>query len=159
MKSIQCENDSRGDGLSADGIIRMFSEESQNEVGAPMFKTRRDFVCFAAALGFVSGRRRALSGNTTVAVDGRIFERDENSIDIHYALVLAATESLAALEPASEDNNVRVFEELINGGIDVIRDWIVKNPSDQFGDLILLDGLVEVGANQEERPADEAVEF
>lgn len=127
-----------------EALFKRFTDTSHPDSERPIFTTQRDFLCFAAVLGFHAGERTPLGANT-LELDGRVFDNHETSKDIVYLVALAATREPGVLHPDQEDKMVAVFEEYAATGLRVIDDWLIACPDDHIGDQALLTALKREG--------------
>jgi len=109
-----------------------------------MFATLREFLCFAAVLGFGTGKRIALDGKL-IELDGRVFDTHEQSRDIVYLIALAESHNADVLLPEREDEAVGIFEEYIVSGMHELDLWMKECPDDHIGDQAILTALRRKG--------------
>ena len=121
-------------------IFKRFTEAQHPITGRPIFPTLREFLCFAAVLGFNTGTRRSLEGRV-LELDGRVFDTHEQSRDIVYLLALASTKDAQILLPEREDDAVTVFEEYVISGLHEMDIWLKECPDDHIGDQAILSAL------------------
>ena len=132
-------------------LFKRFTETSHPESERPIFTTQRDFLCFAAVLGFHAGERTSL-GPKTLDLDGRVFDNHEASRDIVYLVALAGSREPGILHPEREDDLVAVFEEFAATGLRVINDWLIACPDDHIGDQAILTALKREGFLGDSKP-------
>lgn len=130
-----------------EGLVRRLAEQAHPKTGASIFPTFRELACFAALLGFELDRRATMDGPTGLLVDGRIFASNDQSLDILYLLGLASTRDQdVLLENVDQETRlVGEFEQFVNGGLDVLAEWLAAEPTDADGDRAILGALVRGG--------------
>jgi len=131
-----------------DGTVEMFCTAVHPDSKSAIFATKRDFLCFCAALGFDEGRKVALTEGPFKDLDGRVFEGSQDTIDFLYLLALSEARSSDVLLQESEEAVLSIFEQYANGGLDVIGEWIRESPEDPRGDKTILKGLEKKGLMQ-----------
>lgn len=132
-------------------VFKRFTDIPHPDSERPIFTTQRDFLCFAAVLGFHAGERTSL-GTRTLELDGRVFDNHEASRDIVYLVALAGSREPGILHPDREDELVSVFEEYAATGLRVIDDWLVACPDDHIGDQAILTALKREGFLGDSKP-------
>lgn len=138
MRTIKRNND-------FEPIVRRLADAAHPTTKQPIFATLRDLLCFAAVLGFETESKIPASGQSDGFVDGRVFERDDLSMDLLYLIGLAATRDVEVLREGNEGQLADIFEEYANGGLRVISDWLLEHPEDPNGDQALVAALVSKG--------------
>lgn len=126
-------------------LVARFCEVAHPVSGQSIFPTFRDFACFAAVVGYETGKRLPLGDKTRDLVDGRIFTRDDFAVDLLYLLALASTQDVAVLRDESDESVTTIFEEYLNGGLETIEAWLRDTPEDTAGDRALLSALTTAG--------------
>lgn len=130
-------------------LVRRLAEAAHPKSNASLFPTFRELACFAAVLGYEQGRHRPLDAGTPteVLVDGRIFANGNAALDILFLLGLAAAREQDILldEPEQEERLVGLFEGYVNGGLEVLGEWLAAEPSDLDGDRAILAALQAQG--------------
>lgn len=160
MRNPLCEVEANRAGISAEAVIRLFGEQSHKTYGHSLFGTMREFICFAAMVGVSTDTCRPLTGKTVEIVDWRVFEKRDEAVDILHTIGIYHTHGTDILKPDREAELIKIFEEYINGGIDVIKDWIAKEPSDSYGIDIFMHGLRDkLGAIEGGKLNPENIEF
>ena len=127
--------------------VRRLVEDPHPATGSGIFSTFRDLACFAAVLGYNEGRERKVEGPSEVLVDGRIFSNSEAAVDFLYLIGLAATQDQAVLLD-QDDQMARLndaFEAYVNGGLEILTEWLAGDPGDQHGDRAILSAMREKG--------------
>ena len=130
-----------------DDLVERLGAQAHPKTGASIFPTFRELACFAALLGFELDRRASMDGPTGLLVDGRIFAGNDQALDILYLLGLASTRDQDVLldHVDQETRLVAEFERLVNGGLDVLAEWLAAEPTDAYGDRAILAALVRGG--------------
>lgn len=134
-----------------DQTVRRLADAPHPTTKQPVFPTFRDLLCFAATLGFETGTKLPLDSKSDDFVDGRVFAKDDLSMDLLYLIALAETKDVDILREENEDKIVEIFEEYANGGLQVITDWLREHPEDPSGDKALLAALSSKGFLQSEQ--------
>lgn len=105
-----------------------------------LFPTIRELLCFAALLGYSEGRRLPLDKSAGVEdISYQQFERREAE-DLVYLLALAETRNPEILKDGEEGSCAEIFEEYANGGLQSIRDALLKGGG-EYPDRDLLEFL------------------
>lgn len=125
-------------------MVRRLAEQAHPAAGRSIFPTMRELMCFAATLGFEHDKRRALEGKTQ-EIDARIFQGNQQAVDLLYLVALAGTKDADILREDREDDAVSVFEEYANGGFEVLRGWLAEKADDLNGDRAILAALAKYG--------------
>jgi len=123
-------------------LVDLLTEKAHPSSKKTIFPTKRELMCFAATLGFQTGRRSKLDGKTN-DVDGRPFSDHGNTIDLMYLLALAEGKDGELLRDAREEDRILIFEEYTNGGFEVLQRWMDARPDDLYGATPILDGLLK----------------
>ncbi len=130
---------------SFEQTVRRLGDLPHPTTKQPIFPTFRDLLCFAATLGFETSTRLSLDSKADDFVDGRVFGKDDLSMDLLYLIALAEKREIDILREENEDKMIQVFEEYANGGLQVLTDWLREHPEDPNGDRALLAALVSKG--------------
>jgi dnd system-associated protein 4 len=125
-------------------MVRRLAEQPHPAANRSVFPTMRELMCFAATLGFEHDKRRPLEGKTQ-EIDARIFQGNQQAVDLLYLLALAGTKDAEILREDREDDAVTVFEEYANGGFEVLRGWLSEKADDLNGDRAILAALAKYG--------------
>ena len=128
-----------------DHIVRRLADTPHPATKQAIFPTLRDLLCFAAVLGFETESRLPIQSQSDTFVDGRVFERDDLSMDLMYLIGLADGRDVDVLREENEDKLAAVFEEYANGGLRVIGQWLLEHPEDPSGDKALVAALISKG--------------
>jgi len=138
---------------SFDQIVRRLADAAHPTTKQPIFPTFRDLLCFSAVLGFETGTQLKLDPKSDDFVDGRVFVKDDLSMDLLYVIALAKKRDVEIVREENEDTMVQIFEQYANGGLQVLSDWLKEHPEDPDGDKALLAALVSKGfLENEEKP-------
>ncbi len=124
-----------------DGVVTRLAEDRHPVTDQPIFQYYRDLALFAALLGLETGTIVAVGADSKDLVEGRVFMRDDTSVDLLYAVAIASTKDVDCLRPEHEDKLVELFESYVNGGLRVLSDWLRESPEDPHGDKALLNAL------------------
>lgn len=130
---------------SFDAIVRRLADASHPITRQPIFPTFRDLLCFAATLGYETGTRLDLDQKCDDFVDGRVFAKDDLSMDLLYLIALAESRDVDILRDDKEDKMIQIFEEYANGGLQVLETWLKEHPEDPNADKALLTALSAKG--------------
>lgn len=140
-------------------VCELLARTSHPHTGNSIFGTFRELACFAALLGFQEGRTAEMDGASELLVDARIFENNDQALDVLYLVGLAATRDRNILR--SDDGNaerlVSEFERYMSGGLDVLAEWLNHDPSDPDGDRAIVSGLHRAGLLRDEPPAGDVI--
>ena len=91
-----------------------------------LFPTIRELLCFAALLGYSERRRLPLEREKGVEdVSYQQFERGDSE-DLIYLIALAETKDPEVLKDGGEDRCANIFEEYANGGLQIIREAVLR---------------------------------
>jgi dnd system-associated protein 4 len=137
-------------------IVRQLAEANHPNAGRPIFPTMRELLCFAAVLGFERGKKRELDA-TTMEIDGRTFENNEQSKDLIYLLALADAKDAEVLRDENDDKCITIFEQYAEAGLDELAAWLKERPEDPNGDVAIIDALRKRGFLGQARGVDEAI--
>lgn len=146
-------------------IIKKLTDKNP-KTGTAVFPTIKALQCFAAVLGFDQERRVKLDRSNVENIEWHTFESTNHTHYI-YLLGLAEASNLNVLKYDVENsdtsqsggNMVEIFEEYANGGFEIIRTWLNKNPGDPYGDKALLVAMEKAGFMKIETNAFSDVEF
>jgi dnd system-associated protein 4 len=97
--------------------------------GRHHFRTIREFLVFAASLGYTIGAKRKPSEPLDLILDSRN-QMDDATIDSIYSIGLAYSKSKDILSTSKMDNLAYIFEEYLEGGLDCINTFCIKNSTD-----------------------------
>jgi|MTBAKSStandDraft_2_1061841.scaffolds.fasta_scaffold03780_4 dnd system-associated protein 4 len=129
-----------------DNIVKSFCENQEELAGKAVFSTMREFMCFAAVLGFQYEKRVPFSPKEkTFEIDGRIFANHPTTVDLLHLIALAVEKKVDILRDENENDVVGIFEEYANGGFQIIESWLKKKPDDSIGHQALMVALKEDG--------------
>ncbi|MCK1630255.1 hypothetical protein [Bradyrhizobium sp. 162] len=140
-------------------ICELLARATHPHTGNSIFGTFRELACFAALLGFERDRKVVLDGPTELLVDARIFERNDQALDMLYLVGLAATRDRNILknDEANSDRLVSEFERYVAGGLEILKEWLNDDPADENGDRAILSGLHRAGLLKAEPPAADVI--
>jgi dnd system-associated protein 4 len=113
--------------------------------GRPIFDSMRSLVCFAAVLGYEYSKKNVLAGEQFEAVDGRIFENNDQAIDLLYLIALAHEKDADILRVENEEKMVAIFEEFAQGGFEILSGWLREKPEDTVGDRAIISAFGKYG--------------
>ncbi len=133
-----------------DQTVRRLADAPHPTTKQPIFPTFRDLLCFAAILGFETGTQLTLDSKSDDFVDGRVFGKDDLSMDLLYLIALAEKRDVDILRDDNEDTMIQIFEQYANGGLQILTDWLREHPEDPHGDQALLAALLSKGFLQNE---------
>ena len=107
-----------------------------------LFPTIRELLCFAALLGYSEKRRVPLDKDEGVEdVSYQQFERGDAE-DLIYLIALAETKDPEILKEGEEGRCAEIFEEYTNGGLQIIRESILRGGG-EYPDREILELLKE----------------
>ena len=91
-----------------------------------LFPTIRELLCFAAVLGYSEGRKVPLDKSQgTEDVSYQQFERGDAE-NLIYLVALADKNDVNVLREDNEDECARIFEEYANGGLGIVKDYLLR---------------------------------
>lgn len=109
-----------------------------------LFPTIRELLCFAALLGYSEKRRLPLDKDEGVEdISYQQFERGDAE-DLIYLIALAETKDPDVLKDGSEGRCAEIFEEYANGGLQIIRESMLRGGG-EYPDRDILELLKEQG--------------
>lgn len=109
-----------------------------------LFPSIREFLCFCALLGYSEKNRVPLDRSEGVEdVSYQQFERGDAE-DLIYLIALAETKNPEILKDSREGECAEIFEEYANGGMEIVKDWILKSGG-EYPDRDIIEGLKESG--------------
>jgi dnd system-associated protein 4 len=109
-----------------------------------LFPTIREFLCFSALLGYSEGRKVPLDRTQGVEdVSYQQFERGDAD-DLIYLIALAHTKDAECLREGEDSTCAEIFEEFANGGMEIVRDWLLTNGG-EYPDRAIIEGLRDLG--------------
>ena len=119
-----------------------------------LFPTIRELLCFAALLGYSEQRRVPLDRADGVEdISYQQFERGDAE-DLIYLLALAETKDPEILKDGEEGRCAEIFEEYANGGLQVLREVLLRTGG-EYPDRDILEYLLKNGyLNAEESEPD-----
>lgn len=108
-------------------IVQRLAAQSLPGTDRRLFPTIRELLCFAAVLGYSEGRKVPLDKSQGVEdVSYQQFDRvgDDNLI---YLIALADSQDVNVIREDNEDECARIFEEYVNGGLGLIKDYLLRD--------------------------------
>ncbi|UKK94118.1 DNA phosphorothioation-associated protein 4 [Brucella anthropi] len=125
-----------------------------------LFPTIRELLCFAALLGYSEGRRIPLDRSEgTEDVSYQQFER-RDAEDLIFLIALADSKDPEILKDGEESRCAEIFEEYANGGLQVIRDAMLRSggeyPDRDILELLKRSGYLNI---EEAEPDIEGISF
>lgn len=112
----------------------MFTKKPTELTGKSVFATIKDFLCFAAVLGYAKNKRVPFDhGEPKDDIQEFIFSKDKEAMRVIYLIALAASKSITIFKEENSDEMVRCFEEFANGGLSIIKSWHDEMPQDLIG--------------------------
>lgn len=109
-----------------------------------LFPTIRELLCFAALLGYSEGRRVPLDRSEgTEDVSYQQFER-RDAEDLIFLIALADSKDPEILKDGEEGRCAEIFEEYANGGLQVLRDAMLRSGG-EYPDRDILELLKKRG--------------
>ncbi len=105
-------------------------EELVRRLGNRPFQSMREFMCFAAKLGFERGDPIEMDSEITDIVDGRIFSNSAIAMDVLYSIGLASSPSISILDDDKEEDLISSFEGYAETGLSYIQEILLDNPSE-----------------------------
>ena len=139
-----------------DELVDRLARQPHPDTGQTIYPTYRELMVYAAVVGYEEQAREPLSGDLTIMVEGRVFERGDIALDTLYLIVLAVSKDINILRAEKEDEALQIFEEYANGGLRVLSSWLSEYPQDLAGDQALLLALKERGYCSFETPPEVA---
>jgi dnd system-associated protein 4 len=125
-------------------LVQRLAVDKLPELGKSLFPTIREFLSFAALLGYSEGRKIPLDGAAgTEDIGGGVYEHHE-AMEIIFALAIAETESSDILKEGNEAKCAKIYEEYANGGLELVSDWLTAS-ADQSPDKAIFAGLLQAG--------------
>ena len=92
-----------------------------------LFPTIREFLSFAGLLGFSEGRKIPFDRTSTEDIAGAQY-LGQAAMEIIHAIAVAETNTVDILLEQNEKECAEIFEDYVNGGLQIIQEWIVKHP-------------------------------
>jgi dnd system-associated protein 4 len=107
-----------------------------------LFPTIRELLCFAALLGYSENRRLPLDRDKGFEdVSYQQFERGEAE-DLIYLIALADSKDPEILKDGQEGRCAEIFEEYVNGGLQIIHEAMLRGGG-EYPDRDILELLRE----------------
>jgi dnd system-associated protein 4 len=124
-------------------LVKRFCTQRNNDTGRPVFAFIKDFLIFAAMVGFTLEKKTPLidRSNTTQIILGTYASDDKDGF--LYLLALLDKKDVLCLKDTELSSAVKVFEEYCNGGLFEIQSWLDFNGGDMEGVDTLYDKILE----------------
>ncbi len=107
-------------------IVQRLAAQSLPGTDRRLFPTIRELLCFAAVLGYSEGRKVPLDRSQGVEdVSYQQFERGDAE-NLIYLIALADSQDINTVREDNEDECARIFEEYANGGLGLIKDYLLR---------------------------------
>lgn len=128
-----------------DALVRRLGETPHPVNNRSIFPTMRELIAFAAVLGFETENFRPLKSEAAHEIDWRIWQNNEQALDLLYLIPLAHKRSVEILREDAEEELQTIFEGYANGGLEVLDGWMKEKPDDLNGDRAILAALGKYG--------------
>ncbi|MHC8441667.1 MAG: DNA phosphorothioation-associated protein 4 [Candidatus Eutrophobiaceae bacterium] len=118
IRNVQCS-------AKHEAIVRDYSREGG------IFKTKREFMCFVAVIGFHCQKRVKLTEAKELAVDARPFGNEKEAVDLLCMLAIAERGDMSALadeEKMKNNDAMTIFEEYAAAGLEILNNEIKQHP-------------------------------
>lgn len=141
-------------------MVQQLAMEKLPGAHRTVFPTIRELLCFAALLGYSEKRRVPLDRAKGVEdVSYQQFERGDAE-DLIYLIALADTKNPEVLKDGEEDKCAAIFEEYANGGLQIMRDAMLRSGG-EYPDRDVLELLKDRGylIVEDEEPDVTGIEF
>ncbi|MCY4260116.1 MAG: DNA phosphorothioation-associated protein 4 [Rhodobacteraceae bacterium] len=103
-------------------MVQKLAVEKLPDAERTLFPTIRELLCFAALLGYSEHRRLPLDKKRGVEdISYQQFERVDAE-DLIYLIALAETQDPEILKEGEESHCAEIFEEYVNGGLQIIKE-------------------------------------
>ena len=137
-----------------DALIARLSADNKS-----IFQYLKDLMVFAAMIGYSSGERREVQGDT-IEIILETYATDEKDGFI-YLLGLLEHKDGHVLKDQNLRKCVEVFEEYCNAGLYIIENWLDDNPGDPAGvDTLLYQIYTKMDENEsDEEPNNDDIEL
>ncbi|MDD4871359.1 MAG: hypothetical protein PHR77_12440 [Kiritimatiellae bacterium] len=139
-----------------EGIVRQLAEKPHSVINRTIFPTMRELLCFAAVLGFEHGRKKELDQKTN-EIDGRTFLNSEQAMDVMCLIALCDAKKSDILRDENEDEVVSIFEQYVQGGLEVLSEWLNERAEDANGDTAILAALSKYKFLKQEKDPEESL--
>ncbi len=125
-------------------MVQRLAVQKLPDANRTLFPTIRELLCFAALLGYSENRRSPLDKAAGVEdVSYQQFERGDAE-DLIYLIALAETKDLEVLKDGEESRCAEIFEEYVNGGLQIIHEAMLRGGG-EYPDRDILELLNECG--------------
>tara|TARA_B100000242_G_C42767514_1_gene357480 strand:- start:23 stop:463 length:441 start_codon:yes stop_codon:yes gene_type:complete len=116
-------------------VQQVCDKKKYGESGKTLFPTIREFLSFCALLGFSQDKRIPLDKSQGVEdIAGAQYINNEAE-EIVYIIASLSEKSFSILEEGNELKAAKIFEEYVNGGLEIIQGWASDSDED-FLDII-----------------------
>ena len=116
-------------------VQQVCDKKKYDESGKTLFPTIREFLSFCALLGFSQDKRIPLDKSQGVEdIAGAQYINNEAE-EIVYIIASLSEKSFSILEEGNELKAAKIFEEYVNGGLEIIQGWASDSDED-FLDII-----------------------
>ncbi|MBN1969162.1 MAG: DNA phosphorothioation-associated protein 4 [Candidatus Delongbacteria bacterium] len=118
---------------------KMFKDLCMSKINQQVFETYKDMLLFAAALGNHHDSRITFTKSALDPVRLSYF-RGDYDLELLNCIALVDTKEPRILNPNEEDEKIKILEEYINGGLDIIFNQIYNKAGsweDHLIDLIV----------------------
>ena len=133
-------------------LVQRLSTQNLPGSDRKLFPTIRELLCFAALLGFSEQRRIPLDRSKGVEdISYQQFEREPAAEDLLWVIAVAETGDVEVLREGEEIRCAQIFEEYANGGLGVIKDFMLRNGG-EYPDRALMALLKEKSYLQPTQP-------
>lgn len=107
-----------------ENLIHTLVEDKESAI----FTFNKDFMIFAAMIGYAYNKRLPLSGDKISITLGTYHNTEDDGFI--YLLALMENKNATCLKDSNLSESIKIFEEYCNGGLDIIQDWFRSNPTD-----------------------------
>ncbi|MCV3211098.1 DNA phosphorothioation-associated protein 4 [Mesorhizobium sp. YC-39] len=108
-------------------IVQRLAAQALPGTDRRLFPTIRELLCFAAVLGYSENRKVPLDKTQGVEdISYQQFERGDAE-NLIYLIALADSQNVDVIREDNEDECARIFEEYANGGLGLIKDYLLRD--------------------------------
>lgn len=137
LSNIGVRRDSRYDGL----VKRLCT--GGDGFPYPVFQYIKDLMVFAALVGYNNKKMIPIPvGADTISITLETYSTDQNDSFI-YLLALMQSKDPHCLKDKNLLETIKVFESYCNGGLEIINNWFIENPSEPDILNIILDKIYD----------------
>ena len=138
-RELQVNRDSKYDGL----VSRFCATKNTvNTSTVSVFKTIKEFMVFAALVGFEHDKYEAISSSRKVGITLKTYNSTDHDSYI-YLLALSRGENLDILKRDNLQQAISHFEAYCNAGLAIIYLWTEKNEGQDIAGEILFNEAFE----------------